>query len=39
MIGTSDSSPWLGLAVCSGATLVVCLLGWVMLRSGYRLKP
>jgi len=38
MIGTSDSSPWLGLLVCSGATLVVWLLGWLMLRSGYRLK-
>ena len=38
MIGTSDSSPWVGLAVCSGATFVVCLVGWAMLRTGYRLK-
>lgn len=38
MIGTSDSSPWLGLLVCSCATCVVWLLGWLMLRSGYRLK-
>ncbi|WP_416361548.1 ABC transporter permease [Leisingera sp.] len=39
VIGTSDSSPWLGLAVCSGATFGVCLLAWAMLRAGYRLKP
>lgn len=38
MIGISDSSPWLGLLVCSCATCVVWLLGWLMLRSGYRLK-
>ncbi len=38
MIGTSDSSPWLGLLVCCCATCVVWLLGWLMLRSGYRLK-
>lgn len=38
MIGTSDSSPWLGLAVCCCATAGVWLLGWTMLRSGYRLK-
>ncbi|NRB19560.1 MAG: ABC transporter permease [Rhodobacteraceae bacterium] len=38
MIGTSDSSPWLGLLVCGCATAVVWLLGWAMLRSGYRLK-
>ncbi len=39
VIGTSDSPPLLGLAVCSGATFAVCLLAWVMLRTGYRLKP
>jgi ABC-2 type transport system permease protein len=39
MIGTSDSAPLLGLAVCSVSTLAVCSLAWVMLRSGYRLKP
>lgn len=38
MIGTSDSSPVLGLAVCGCATGVVLLVGWAMLRSGYRLK-
>lgn len=38
MIGASDSSPWLGLLVCSCATFVVWLVGWLMLRSGYRLK-
>ncbi|MCE8536749.1 ABC transporter permease [Ruegeria pomeroyi] len=38
MIGVSDSSPALGLAVCLGATLAVCLLAWVLLNRGYRLK-
>ncbi|TMV09769.1 multidrug ABC transporter permease [Ruegeria sediminis] len=38
MIGVSDSSPWLGLAVCTGATLLVCAVTWQMLRTGYRLK-
>ncbi|MCE8553716.1 ABC transporter permease [Ruegeria pomeroyi] len=38
MIGVSDSSPALGLAVCLGATLAVCLLAWVLLDRGYRLK-
>ncbi|MGR3759945.1 ABC transporter permease [Roseobacteraceae bacterium NS-SX3] len=38
VIGTSDSSPWLGLAVCGSATAAVCLLAWLMLRKGYRLK-
>jgi len=38
MIGTSDSSPWLGLVVCFCATGTVWLIGWAMLRSGYRLK-
>ena len=38
MIGVSDSSPALGFAVCSGATLIVCAITWQMLRKGYRLK-
>ncbi|WP_293576827.1 ABC transporter permease [Phaeobacter sp.] len=38
VIGTSDSSPLLGFAVCSAATLATCTLAWAMLRSGYRLK-
>ncbi|WP_170326841.1 ABC transporter permease [Ruegeria arenilitoris] len=38
MIGVSDSSPWLGMVVCSGATLVVGAITWQMLRTGYRLK-
>lgn len=38
MIGVSDSSPWLGMAVCAGATLVVGAVTWQMLRTGYRLK-
>ena len=39
MIGRSDASPWLGLAVTGGFTLAVCLLAWHWLRTGYRLKP
>lgn len=38
LIGVSDASPLLGLAVCVGATFLVSLLGWAMLRTGYRLK-
>lgn len=38
MIGTSDSPPLLGLAICSTVLLAICLLAWSMLRSGYRLK-
>lgn len=38
MIGVSDSSPWLGMMVCSGATLLVGTGAWQMLRTGYRLK-
>ncbi|MEP2717463.1 ABC transporter permease [Pseudophaeobacter sp.] len=39
MIGTSDGSPYLGMAICAGASFAICLLAWAMLRSGYRLKP
>ncbi|APG47690.1 ABC transporter permease [Phaeobacter porticola] len=38
VIGTSDSSPVLGLVICSLSSLAICLLAWLMLRSGYRLK-
>jgi ABC-2 type transport system permease protein len=38
MIGVSDSSPVLGLAVGVGSTLAVCLVAWRMLTTGYRLK-
>lgn len=38
MIGVSDSSPVLGLAIATGATFVVSLGVWQMFRTGYRLK-
>ena len=38
VLGVSDSSPWLGFAVVSLATLAVAGLGWWMFRTGYRLK-
>ncbi|AAV94262.1 ABC transporter permease [Ruegeria pomeroyi] len=38
VIGVSDSPPALGLTVCLGATGAVCLLAWVLLKRGYRLK-
>ena len=38
-IGVSDSSPWLGLAVCSAAAVAVLGLCWHWFRTGYRLKP
>jgi len=38
-IGTSDSSPWLGLAVCTAATAAVLAQAWHWFRIGYRLKP
>lgn len=38
MIGVSDSSPWLGMVVCTGATALLGALTWQMLRTGYRLK-
>lgn len=38
VIGVSDSPPALGLTVCLGATASVCLLAWVLLKRGYRLK-
>ncbi len=38
MIGTSDSSPWLGLVIVSGSAAAVLLLAWTWIRRGYRLK-
>jgi ABC-2 type transport system permease protein len=38
VIGVSDSSPWLGLAVCSAVTAAVLWLCWHWFRRGYRLK-
>ncbi len=38
MIGTSDSSPVLGLAFCGGVTFAVGVVAWWMFRTGYRLK-
>ena len=38
MIGRSDSSPWLGLLVTTGATAAVLCLCWFWFRRGYRLK-
>ena len=38
-IGVSDSSPWLGLAVCGTATVAVLALCWNWFRTGFRLKP
>ncbi len=38
VIGQSDSSPWLGLAVCSGVTAAVTALCWLWFRRGYRMK-
>jgi ABC-2 type transport system permease protein len=39
MLGVSDSSPWLGLVICLGATAAVAALAWSWFRTGYRLKP
>ncbi|MCV6597037.1 MAG: ABC transporter permease [Mangrovicoccus sp.] len=38
VLGVSDSSPWLGLIICSAATALVCALVLRLLRRGYRLK-
>lgn len=38
VIGTSDSSPWLGLAVCSVTTFAVLGLCWFWFKRGYRMK-
>lgn len=39
MIGQSDASPWLGLAVVLAAVLGTMALCWQWFRKGYRLKP
>ncbi|WP_254054585.1 ABC transporter permease [Roseovarius sp. EL26] len=38
VLGISDASPWLGLAVASCSTLAICLVAWAMFSRGYRLK-
>ena len=38
MIGVSDSSPQLGLAVAVAATIAISLIGWRMISTGARLK-
>ncbi|MFT5631677.1 MAG: ABC-2 type transport system permease protein [Gammaproteobacteria bacterium] len=38
MIGVSDSSPWIGLAVVSAACVLVVGLCWRWMKTGYRLK-
>jgi ABC-2 type transport system permease protein len=38
MIGVSDSSPALGLAVALGAVAAACLAAWQLMRRGTRLK-
>lgn len=38
VLGVSDSSPVLGLAVAGSATVAVGFAAWAMFRSGYRLK-
>ncbi|WP_246032372.1 ABC transporter permease [Thalassobius vesicularis] len=38
VLGVSDSSPWLGLAVAGGTLLTVSAIAWGMFRTGYRLK-
>lgn len=39
VLGRSDASPWLGLAICLGFTLVIAALCWHWFRTGYRMKP
>ena len=38
LIGVSDGSPVLGVAVVSSVTLGMVVLAWAMLKTGYRLK-
>jgi ABC-2 type transport system permease protein len=37
-IGASDSSPWLGLLVCTVTTAAILALCWHWFRIGYRMK-
>ncbi|SDL22004.1 ABC transporter permease [Aliiruegeria lutimaris] len=39
VLGISDSSPLLGLAILSTASGLILFLCWRMMQSGYRLKP
>ncbi len=38
VLGVSDSSPWVGLAVAGGTTAALAALAWRWLATGYRLK-
>ncbi|MBF9034112.1 ABC transporter permease [Rhodobacterales bacterium HKCCE2091] len=38
VLGISDRSPWLGLAVAGAATAAVLWVAWRMFKAGYRLK-
>ncbi|WP_208350757.1 ABC transporter permease [Pseudaestuariivita rosea] len=38
VLGVSDSSPWLGLVVCSAASIGLVVLCWYWFKRGYRLK-
>lgn len=38
VIGVSDSDPTFGFAVGASSTLMICLIAWRMLATGYRLK-
>ena len=38
MIGVSDSSPWVGLAVVSVASVLVLMICWRWMDTGYRMK-
>ncbi|WP_373635268.1 ABC transporter permease [Yoonia sp. SS1-5] len=38
MIGVSDSSPWIGLAVVGAACILVLVICWRWMKTGYRLK-
>ncbi len=37
-LGVSDSNPWVGLVVASGASIAVLTICWLWLARGYRLK-
>ncbi len=39
ILGVSDSSPWIGLGVCTFASAGLCALCWHWFRIGHRLKP
>jgi len=38
ILGVSDSSPWLGLWICTASTAAVSLVCWWLFRRGTRLK-